>query len=108
MPWSNILGHDQWIDSFRAVQRRGRLAHAYLFVGPEGIGKATFAYRLARHVLAHPEERDPFGQSLEVAADSAAARQVEWRVQWLSEREREGRTPRKAVMILNRMVDYQT
>ena len=50
--------------------------HAWLLAGREGIGKATFAYRLARHVLARPEERDPFGQSLEVAADSTAARQV--------------------------------
>ena len=49
---------------------RGR-AHAsrLAMAGREGIGKATLAYRLARHVLARPEERDPLGQSLDVAAD---------------------------------------
>ena len=31
---------------------RGRLAHAWLIAGPRGIGKATLAYRFARHVLA--------------------------------------------------------
>ena len=50
--------------------------HAWLIAGREGIGKATLAYRLARHVLARPEERDPAGQSLEVGAQTAAARQV--------------------------------
>lgn len=29
----------------------GRLAHAWLFSGPEGIGKASLAYRFARHLL---------------------------------------------------------
>ena len=44
--------------------------HAWLLAGREGIGKATLAYRLARHVLARPEERDALGQSLEVAAET--------------------------------------
>ncbi len=30
---------------------RGRMHHAWLLVGPEGIGKATFAYRAARRLL---------------------------------------------------------
>jgi DNA polymerase-3 subunit delta' len=50
--------------------------HAWLIVGPEGIGKATLAYRLARHVLARPEERDVAGESLEVAPETSAARQI--------------------------------
>ena len=35
---------------------RGRLHHAWLLIGPEGVGKATFAYRAARRLLgARPE-----------------------------------------------------
>ena len=30
----------------------GRMAHAWLFTGPRGIGKATLAYRFARYLLA--------------------------------------------------------
>jgi DNA polymerase-3 subunit delta' len=51
----------------------GRLHHAWLLAGRAGIGKATLAYRLARHALAKPSERDPAGQSLAVPAASSAA-----------------------------------
>ena len=50
--------------------------HAWLIAGREGIGKATLAYRLAQHMLARPEARDPAGLSLEIGAQTAAARQV--------------------------------
>jgi DNA polymerase-3 subunit delta' len=54
----------------------GRLHHAWLLAGRAGIGKATLAYRMARHVLARPQERDPERRSLAVPPESAAARQV--------------------------------
>jgi DNA polymerase-3 subunit delta' len=59
MPWSSILGHDRWIESFRAAQRRGRLAHAYLFVGPDGIGKRLFARELAKALLCENPPAEP-------------------------------------------------
>jgi DNA polymerase-3 subunit delta' len=37
--------------AFLDALERGRLHHAWLLVGPEGIGKATFAYRAARRLL---------------------------------------------------------
>jgi DNA polymerase-3 subunit delta' len=52
----------------------GRMHHAWLLCGRAGIGKATLAYRLARHVLARAQERD--ASSLEVDPETAAARQV--------------------------------
>ena len=50
--------------------------HAWLITGPEGIGKATFAYRAARAALARPGERGLFGSGLDVDPDTAAYRQV--------------------------------
>ncbi|HXQ16305.1 MAG TPA: DNA polymerase III subunit delta' [Caulobacteraceae bacterium] len=42
--------------AFLEALERGRLHHAWLLVGPEGVGKATFAYRAARRLLgARPE-----------------------------------------------------
>ena len=51
MSWSDIQGHDRWVEWFREVVRRGRLAHAYLFVGPPGVGKHRFAMELAKALL---------------------------------------------------------
>ncbi len=54
----------------------GRMHHAWLLCGRRGIGKATLAYRFARAALAHPSERAAGGQSLEIAEDTSASRQV--------------------------------
>jgi DNA polymerase III subunit delta' len=51
-----LFGHDEAIAEFRAALASGRLHHAWLIVGPEGIGKATLTYHLAREVLARREE----------------------------------------------------
>lgn len=40
--------------AFEEARGRGRLHHAWLLTGPEGVGKATFAYRAARRLLGAP------------------------------------------------------
>ncbi len=49
--------------AFIDARDRGRLHHAWLLCGPEGIGKATFAYRAARSLLGgrHDPSRGPLG-----------------------------------------------
>lgn len=42
--------------AFEAARARGRLHHAWLLTGPEGVGKATFAYRAARRLLGAPAD----------------------------------------------------
>ncbi len=62
----------------------GRLHHAWLLVGPEGVGKATLAYRFAKRALDAREAAGSglFGDgapdtSLDVDPDSSAAHLVE-------------------------------
>jgi DNA polymerase-3 subunit delta' len=53
---ARLEGHDGPERAFLEALERGRLHHAWLLVGPEGVGKATFAYRAARRLLgARPE-----------------------------------------------------
>src|SRR5271166_2263351 len=57
--WQRIRGHDAQIEAFRRAVRRGRLAHAYLFTGPSGVGKRLFAVELAKTLFcpnATPEQ----------------------------------------------------
>lgn len=51
MSWQRVSGHDDLADSFMDLVKRGRLAHAYLFVGPSGVGKKLFATELAKALL---------------------------------------------------------
>ena len=47
-----LFGHDAALVEFGEALRSFRLHHAWLLAGPEGVGKATLAYHLARDVLA--------------------------------------------------------
>jgi DNA polymerase-3 subunit delta' len=56
---------------------QSRLPHAILIGGPEGVGKATLAYRVARFVLAQARNGSMLSpESLAVAADHPVSRQV--------------------------------
>src|SRR5689334_2513173 len=59
MSWSHILGHSERVEAFRQIVARGRLAHAYLFVGPPGIGKRQFAVELAKALLCEGSSLTP-------------------------------------------------
>ncbi|MGE3316360.1 MAG: hypothetical protein AB7O26_14690, partial [Planctomycetaceae bacterium] len=48
MIWEKIRGHESLVEMFRRSAARGRLSHAYLFVGPAGVGKMLFAKTLAQ------------------------------------------------------------
>jgi len=65
MTWHGVEGHDDVVEQFRRALQRRRLASSFLFAGPEGIGKRTFALTLARALLCRnrPEEMlDPCGE----------------------------------------------
>ena len=50
-PFASVVGHAQALAQLRAQLETGRLAHAYLFVGESGLGKATTARALAAALL---------------------------------------------------------
>lgn len=50
-----LLGHAAVEQRWRKVLESGRMPHGWLLAGPPGIGKATFAYRMARRLLAGSE-----------------------------------------------------
>ncbi len=58
MQWADLLGHQQQREWFRTAIASGRMATSFLFVGPEGIGKRTFARLLAKSLLCQKTE-DP-------------------------------------------------
>jgi DNA polymerase-3 subunit delta' len=93
-------GGDQVEGAFLEALARGRLHHAWLLTGPEGVGKATFAYRAARRLLgARPDER--YGL-LGSSPDDPVSRQVASRSHpdlMVLERDGEDGKPRKYIPV---------
>src|SRR5712664_1276184 len=72
-----LFGHDGAEREFLAVYRSGRIPHAWLIGGEPGIGKATFAYRIARFVLAHPDPSQvPDAATLALDPDHRTVRRI--------------------------------
>lgn len=61
MAFSEIIGHRRQVDNLRLALTSGRLHHAYLFVGPEGIGKHAVAMALAKAVHCRESAGDACG-----------------------------------------------
>lgn len=54
----HLFGHGETAAMIAGMYRAGKLPHALLLSGPRGIGKATFAYHVAHHLLSYPTHRD--------------------------------------------------
>lgn len=48
----HLFGQEAAEADYLAAARTGRLHHGWLIAGPRGVGKATLAWRIARHLLA--------------------------------------------------------
>jgi DNA polymerase-3 subunit delta' len=80
----SLIAHGAAEHDFLTAYLGGKLHHAFLITGPAGIGKATFAYRAARFLLAEGERAAEGGgmfgpaepASLAVVAQSRTAQLV--------------------------------
>jgi DNA polymerase-3 subunit delta' len=73
----DLVGQAKAEQVLLAAYRSGNLHHAWLLAGPEGVGKATLAYRFARFLLAGaPEDTLVPQHDLAVAPSLPAVRQI--------------------------------
>ena len=76
-----LFGQNEAEQSLLDASNGKRLHHSLLLTGPKGIGKATLAFRLARHLLKPDEEDGLFGapeppKSLDMPEDDPVFRKV--------------------------------
>lgn len=81
-----VLGHAAAEAEFLASFNSGRLHHGWLITGPRGVGKATLAWKIARFLLATPEDANsefgggmfapPPPTSLDIPADHPVVRRT--------------------------------
>jgi DNA polymerase-3 subunit delta' len=69
-----LVGHEAAQAQFLDAAGSGRLHHAWLIGGAEGIGKATLAYRLARWLLSPSDAR--IGPGVETDPQARPVRQI--------------------------------
>ncbi len=78
-----LIGHPEAEQAFLDAFNSGRLHHGWLISGPQGVGKATFAWQIAKFLLSQPLDDDgglfgapPPPTSLRTAPDHPVAQQV--------------------------------
>lgn len=63
--WHSLKGHQEQRALFARSLERGRLSHAYVLTGPDGIGKSRFARLLAQSIFCRehaPDQIDACGE----------------------------------------------
>ncbi len=72
MAWQQVLGHERNAQRFADSLNRNRMASTFLFVGPQGVGKKTFALQLAQGLLCESNSDD----SIDACDQCPACQQV--------------------------------
>lgn len=79
----DLFGHADAEETVTKAWASGRFPHAWLICGPQGIGKATLAYRMARWVLAGGDGGqgaglfgEPAGDGLYLSPESGTFRRI--------------------------------
>ncbi|SEK37899.1 DNA polymerase III, delta prime subunit [Roseovarius nanhaiticus] len=79
---AQLIGQGAAEAAFLAAYNDDRLHHAWLLTGARGVGKATFAWRAARFLLAHDEGEDgmfgapPAPDTLDISPDHPVSRRI--------------------------------
>ncbi|MCE5284840.1 MAG: DNA polymerase III subunit delta' [Pelosinus sp.] len=62
LEWNSVIGQGKTVQILRNMLFTGRMPHALLFVGPDGVGKMKTALITAAALLCHAKENQPCGQ----------------------------------------------
>lgn len=80
---ARLIGQEAAEHAFLDAVGSGRLHHGWMIAGPKGVGKATLAWRIARHLIANPPEAGdslfgapPPPETLDVDPEHPVARRI--------------------------------
>ena len=72
MIWSDLRRHAPQVEMLRRAVQRSRIAHAYLLLGPDGIGKRFVAHRIAQSLFCQQVS----DEQLDACGECPACRQM--------------------------------
>jgi DNA polymerase-3 subunit delta' len=78
---AHLIGHSAAAEAFLDAFNSARLHHAWMISGPRGVGKATLSWKIARFLLATPDDdggmfAPPPPASLDIADDHPVSRRL--------------------------------
>lgn len=73
---TQLFGHGEAANFLAQSWKSGKGHHAILLEGPEGIGKATLAFRFANHILSHEHQASAPDYLVEPDPQSIVSRQI--------------------------------
>lgn len=73
---TQLFGHGEAANFLAQSWKSGKGHHAILLEGPEGIGKATLAFRFANHILSHEDQASAPDYLVEPDPQSIVSRQI--------------------------------
>jgi DNA polymerase-3 subunit gamma/tau len=71
-----VVGQEHITDTLRHALKQGKMAHAYLFTGPRGVGKTSIARILAHEINSLPYEDDATHLDI-IEIDAASNRRID-------------------------------
>jgi len=71
-----LLGQDEAQEIFLRAYKTDTMHHAFILNGPQGVGKATLAYKIARFLLAADDKKKQEYTSLNISENSPIFQQV--------------------------------
>lgn len=71
-----VVGQEHITDTLRHALKTGKMAHAYLFTGPRGVGKTSIARILAHEINGLPYEDDSMHLDI-IEIDAASNRRID-------------------------------
>ncbi len=62
--FSEILGQNRAVNLLKSAITKNRIAHSYIFTGPEGVGKKTTAQAFCFHLFCEVDQTNPCGNCI--------------------------------------------
>ena len=61
MQYQQIIGHETIKEQLKNIVHSGKISHAYIFDGPDGIGKSMMAHAFASSIVCDNFQQEPCG-----------------------------------------------